>query len=111
MIVITSYSIHYTKLYDTTTTAEQSEARHRQDISVFPLAFPLITGPGALATILLVVGDPGTPWLLVITSYSIHYTKLYDGLRSLRLVVALPRAWKRSAIRSTSWRASSLFGP
>jgi len=42
-----------------TTAQEDSEARHRQDISVFPLAFPFITGPGALATILLQVSEPG----------------------------------------------------
>ncbi len=43
----------------TTTSGEEAEARKRDDISVFPLAFPLIAGPGALATVLLVTG--GTP--------------------------------------------------
>ena len=39
------------------TVREQEEARFKEDISVFPLAFPLLAGPGALTTILLLVGD------------------------------------------------------
>ena len=39
------------------TPSEHEEAKKREDISVFPLAFPFIAGPGALATILLTAGE------------------------------------------------------
>lgn len=48
------------------TGSEQEEARHKEDISVFPLAFPLIAGPGALTTVLLMVGEShGNPLYFV----------------------------------------------
>ncbi|HUG97870.1 MAG TPA: MarC family protein [Gammaproteobacteria bacterium] len=40
-----------------TTVREQEAARYRDDISVFPMAFPLITGPGTLATLLLLTAE------------------------------------------------------
>lgn len=40
-----------------TTVREQEEARFKDDISVFPLAFPLIAGPGALTTVILLAGN------------------------------------------------------
>lgn len=42
------------------TPPEQQEAAHRDDISVFPLAFPLLAGPGALTSIVLLIGKAGS---------------------------------------------------
>ena len=66
-LVITSYSIHYTKLY---------ENRHADDL-------PL----GGRVQAELRVADR----LLVITSYSIHYTKLYDAT-SVLICAGVPSA-------------------
>lgn len=40
-----------------TTVEERHEAEQKEDISVFPLAIPLIAGPGALTTVLLMFTD------------------------------------------------------
>jgi multiple antibiotic resistance protein len=41
------------------TAEEEAEARAKEDISVFPLAIPLISGPGALASVLILAGEAG----------------------------------------------------
>lgn len=55
----------------TTTSAESDEARLRHDISIFPLASPLIAGPGAMGVIILLMADSAgdfTRQLIVLSS-------------------------------------------
>jgi multiple antibiotic resistance protein len=58
------------------TSEELSEAVHRENISIFPMAMPMLTGPGAITTIILYVTkgseeyaiDPNTVGLIVIAA-------------------------------------------
>ena len=71
-----------------TTNEEEAEARTRQDISVFPLAMPLIAGPGAIsATILLVTGTGGDQLKLAAVVLALL---LILFLTYLALLVAIP---------------------
>ena len=67
------------------TAEEEAEARAKEDISVFPLAIPLIAGPGALASILILTsearGEP-TAFALVPVSAAIVLVVAYVFLRA-----------------------------
>src|SRR3990167_3477201 len=66
-----------------TTEREQREAETKKDISVFPLAIPLIAGPGALTSVLLMVGDQGDDPLVIGTVLAVILVVLLVTLVSL----------------------------
>ena len=80
-----------------TTPGETDEVKHRQDISVFPLAFPLITGPGALATIILAFGETSKSWWL------------YAG-QMLAMLVVLAAAWLTMRLTGPIMRVVGVTG-
>jgi multiple antibiotic resistance protein len=53
------------------TEQEQDEATKRDDISVFPLAIPLIAGPGALTTVMLLTHERGLATSLLVLGVSL----------------------------------------
>lgn len=77
-----------------TTEREQREAQLKADVSVFPLAFPLIAGPGALTTVLLMAakhaaqGLTGTMvvLLVVLTVLLLALFTLLQAGRIMRLM-------------------------
>ena len=86
-IVITSYSIHYTKLYDfskvimTTIMTKAKGSTHPKLTKCFN---DFVQNINRLASD---SNDSDLNKLDVITSYSIHYTKLYDGLAKIEPVL------------------------
>lgn len=65
------------------TAREQREAETKKDISVFPLAIPLIAGPGAMTTVLLMVGDQGDDPVVIGTVLLVVFVVLFVTLLSL----------------------------
>jgi multiple antibiotic resistance protein len=85
-----------------TTVREQDEARYREDISVFPMAFPLIAGPGALATLLLVLVEQNGDPLKVITVLGVVFAVLVLTLVLLLMTPLVMRVMGTTGANVTS---------
>ncbi|MFA9460534.1 MarC family protein [Thiohalorhabdus sp. Cl-TMA] len=70
------------------TASEREEAQEREDISVFPLAFPLIAGPGAITTVLLMASHGGS-WAAYLVRFGIIVVVLGVTLASLLLTARI----------------------
>jgi multiple antibiotic resistance protein len=81
-----------------TTEAERSEAEGREDVTVFPLAIPLLAGPGAFATVLVLVAraDARVEYLLILLACVVAV--LTVAWTSLRLSVAVTRVLGHTGI-------------
>ena len=76
--VITSYSIHYTKLYDAEIGATTSTFGYDESMERYLRATSRADVADAANTVKDCLNADAEVY--VITSYSIHYTKLYEGI-------------------------------
>ena len=74
-----------------TTQSETEEAHFRPDISVFPIGIPLIAGPGAITTVLLMVSGAGGDWARVGVGMAIMLIVVGMALLALLTASALTR--------------------
>jgi multiple antibiotic resistance protein len=74
-----------------TTSDETEEAETRQDIAVFPLALPLIAGPGAMGATILLMSNTGGNLMLKVTVIGALFVILALTLVSLLLSTQIQR--------------------
>lgn len=72
-----------------TSAAEAKEGAEQDDIAIVPLAIPLLAGPGAIATVMVLMAEYGGDWMgagIVISCIAITFFITYLLLRSANLV-------------------------
>jgi multiple antibiotic resistance protein len=80
------------------TPEEEAESRERADVSVFPLAIPLIAGPGAMASMMILVGPArGEPRRMAVVVAMAAAVLALTWL-ALRLAAPLGRLLRRTGV-------------
>jgi len=80
------------------TREEEEEARARHDVSVFPLAIPLIAGPGALASVMILVAQAGADLRRQLVVVAMAALVLLLTWLALRLSALLGRLLHRTGV-------------
>jgi multiple antibiotic resistance protein len=80
------------------TKEEQEEARSRADISVFPLAIPMITGPGTLASVMVLAAEGRAFAMGVPLVLGMGLIVLVLAYAALRLAAPLARLLRQTGV-------------
>jgi len=59
-----------------TSPEEEAEGLERPDVSIFPLAIPMLAGPGATSTVMVLVSRAERPWQYLVVFAAIALTQL-----------------------------------
>jgi len=91
LLLLISIDMLFARLSRTRETPEEEvEAQSSSDISVFPLAIPIISGPGSIATVILYMSQAGTDVrkiLAVLAAITIALVASYLSMRASGLVL------------------------
>lgn len=71
LIVTYGFNMIYAKRKRLKSPEEHKEARTKEDVSLVPLAIPLLAGPGALTTSLVLMGSASSPAMIAVLFASI----------------------------------------
>jgi len=82
--------------FRSSTAAETRETEERHDITVFPLAFPLIAGPGAMTTVVLLMGRANGSFLQIGGVLTVMFVVLI-----IVLILLYTASWIRKAMGVT----------
>jgi multiple antibiotic resistance protein len=74
LFIVALDMLHARVSRESVTSEEIKDATKREDISVFPIAMPLLTGPGAITTVIVVIRTGQTLELKIITMLAILLT-------------------------------------
>lgn len=80
-----------------TSPEEEAEGVDRPDISIFPLAIPMLAGPGATSTVMVLVSRAERPWQYAVVFSAIALTAL-AGYGFLRGAVRVERSLGRTGM-------------
>lgn len=98
LLLITALDMLRAKASPTRTSDEETrEGAEKEDISIVPLAIPLLAGPGAMATVMVLAsrGEALTAGAVVLTSIALTFAGSYFILRS---AVHLQRVLKATGL-------------
>jgi multiple antibiotic resistance protein len=74
LITVALDMMHARVSRESVTAEEMRDATRREDVSIFPIAIPLLTGPGTIATVILIIREGETIELKVMVLVAILLT-------------------------------------
>jgi len=83
-------------LFDRRNERRQGHAAEVADPSVFPLAMPLIAGPGAMASMILLVGELGSDWAMIAALHGVMLVVVALGFVLFLVAIPLERGLGRT---------------
>jgi multiple antibiotic resistance protein len=81
-----------------TSVAERTEGENQEDIAIVPLAMPLLAGPGAIATVMVLMAQHGASWSTAVPVVAAIFITMFIAYFTLRGAQTIKRVLRQTGI-------------